>query len=75
LTPHGKIFSRSDATLFIMEKLGGSRRILGRLAGLLPSFILDTGYRFVATIRHRIFPAPNSACPIVPLEIRKRFLP
>ncbi|MCC6545765.1 DUF393 domain-containing protein [Candidatus Sumerlaeota bacterium] len=75
LTPSGRIFSRSRATLLILEKLGGFRRVAGRAMGLIPTFVLDLGYRFVAVVRHHLFRRPDSACPVVPPHLRKRFLP
>lgn len=74
-TTDDRIFVRSDAVLHAMIRLGGIYQVLGILGWIVPRFLRDWAYIFVAKIRHRLFPKPKDACPLVPLELRPRFLP
>jgi len=73
-TRDGKIMMRSDATIYILTTLGGRWLKYAKLLKLFPRPIRDLGYRFIATIRHYIFAPPESVCPVVPEELRGRFL-
>lgn len=72
-TSDGRLLIRSSAVLQILLRLGGVWKVAARLAGLIPSKILDFVYDLVAGIRHRLFPAPGDACPLIPQELRARF--
>lgn len=74
LEPDGGILVKSDAALRVLEALGGGWRAASRVARLLPRFLRDAVYDAVAGIRHRLFPPPPEACPVVPQELRDRFL-
>jgi predicted DCC family thiol-disulfide oxidoreductase YuxK len=65
---------RSDAILHIGERLASPWRTLSRVAGLLPRWLLDLGYDGVARVRRRLFAPPAQSCPVVPVELRVRFL-
>jgi len=69
----GELLSRSAAVLHLLKRLGGGWRIAGAAAGSLPSAWLDRGYDCVARLRRQLFPAPSSACPLVPAQLRGRF--
>jgi len=73
-TADGRTLVRSDAVLHIAERMGGGWRIVARGAGLLPRWLLNIGYDGVARIRKRLFAPPPGACPILPAELRGRFL-
>lgn len=73
-TADGRILVRSDAVLWIGERLGGGWRSLARIVGLLPRWLLDAGYDGVARIRKKLFAPPPGACPILPADLRSRFL-
>lgn len=73
-TADGRTLLRSGAVLHIAERLGGGWRMLARLAGLLPRWLLDLGYDGVARVRKRLFRPPMGSCPIVPEALRGRFL-
>jgi predicted DCC family thiol-disulfide oxidoreductase YuxK len=73
-TADGRILVRSDAVLHIVERLGGGWRSAGRVVSLLPRWLLDLGYDGVARIRKRLFAPPPGVCPILPAELRGRFL-
>ena len=50
-------------------------QFVGRAMGIVPRFVRDTVYDFVARIRHRVVKAPDGACPVPPEGRRGRFLP
>jgi len=74
LTHDGMLFMRSDATIYILTTLGGPWTKYATLMKFFPRFLRDLGYRFIANIRHYIFKRPDSVCPVVPEELRDRFL-
>lgn len=74
-TADGRILVRSDAAIHIGERLGGLWGLLARTASLLPRWLLDPGYDAIARVRGRLFAKPNGACPLLPPELRPRFLP
>jgi predicted DCC family thiol-disulfide oxidoreductase YuxK len=73
-TLDGRTLMRSDAVLHIGERLGGGWRGATRLVGLLPRWLLDLGYDGVARIRRHLFAPPPGLCPILPANLRTRFL-
>lgn len=73
-TADGRTLVRSDAVLHIGERLGDGWRTLARLVGLLPRWLLNLGYDAVARVRKRLFQRPTGSCPVVPAELRARFL-
>lgn len=75
LTASGELLVESDATAHLLARLGGRDRILGGLLRAIPRFIRDLGYRFVARARRSIFKKPEEICPLLPPELRTRFLP
>ena len=72
-TADGRTLTRSAAVLHIGERLGGPWRVLARVVGLLPRWLLDLAYDGVARVRHRLFRRPADACPVIPPELRSRF--
>jgi predicted DCC family thiol-disulfide oxidoreductase YuxK len=74
-TADGRTLVRSAAAIHIGERLGGPWRILARVVSLLPGWLLDAGYNGIARVRYRLFSRPADACPLVPPELRTRFLP
>lgn len=73
-TADGRILVRADAALHIGDRLGGVWRGWARLAGLIPRWLLNLGYDGVARIRKKLFAPPQGACPILPADLRARFL-
>lgn len=73
-TADGRTLVRSGAVLHLGERLGGIWRFLARAAGLLPRWLLDFGYDQVAAVRKRLFAPPDGVCPVLPPELRGRFL-
>jgi len=74
-TADGRTLVRSAAALQIGERLGGGWRVLARAVGVLPHWLLDWAYDRIARVRKVIFARPEGACPLLPPELRGRFLP
>ena len=74
-TADGRTLLRAAAALHIGEQLGGFWRVVARMTGLLPRWLLDWGYDRVARVRKQLFAVPKEACPMLPPELRGRFLP
>jgi predicted DCC family thiol-disulfide oxidoreductase YuxK len=74
-TIDGRTLVRSQAVRQIGERLGDGWRTMARTAGLLPGWLLDLGYDGIARTRRLLFARPPGVCPIVPAELRARFLP
>lgn len=70
--PAERAFTRSEAALWSITRLGGSWGILA-LARLLPLQLRETIYRFIAPHRYRIF-GKYETCPLPKLQDRFKFL-
>lgn len=73
--PDRALLVRSSAVIALLKDLGFGWRILSWLLWLLPRPVRDFGYNRVAKVRHRLFRKPLGACPLVPQDLRERFLP
>ena len=71
----GELLVRSEAVRRCLQLLGGVWGLLGALMTCIPRVLRDGVYDFIARIRHRVFAPPPDACPLVPVELRGRFLP
>jgi predicted DCC family thiol-disulfide oxidoreductase YuxK len=74
LRPDGTLLLRSAAVREICARLGGIWRALGFASRILPLAVLDRVYDAVARVRKRVFSTPVDACPLVPPDLRARFL-
>jgi predicted DCC family thiol-disulfide oxidoreductase YuxK len=74
LTDDGRVLVRSAATRRILSRLAWWWRVAGAVLGVLPRGFADWGYDVIARSRHRLFKRPSEACPVVPPELRARFL-
>ena len=74
-TADGRLLRRSRAVAAALAAIGGIWRLPGFLLRCVPRPLADLGYDLVARIRHRFFARPAQACPILPPELRGRFLP
>ncbi|HWA15472.1 MAG TPA: DCC1-like thiol-disulfide oxidoreductase family protein [Gemmatimonadales bacterium] len=74
-TSDGRTLTRWAAVQHIAERAGGRWGALARTAGILPHWLLNWGYDRVARVRRHLFAKPAGACPILPAELRGRFLP
>jgi predicted DCC family thiol-disulfide oxidoreductase YuxK len=74
-TADGRTLTRWAAVQRIAEQSGGVWGRMARVAGILPHWLLNWGYDGVARIRKHLFAKPAGSCPILPAELRGRFLP
>ena len=73
--PDGELLTKSTAVLHILRRLGGVWKVLAAVGAVAPRGLRDWAYDRVAAVRHRLFAKPNEACPLMPPELRGRFLP
>jgi predicted DCC family thiol-disulfide oxidoreductase YuxK len=71
--PNESLFSRSDASAFVLKQLGGPWRPSASLLQLLPKFLRDPAYNTLARHRYRIF-GRSEVCPLPRDQDRSRFL-
>jgi predicted DCC family thiol-disulfide oxidoreductase YuxK len=74
-TADGRTLIRSAAILHIAERIGGLWGAAARAVSMVPRWFLDLCYNGVARVRYRLFTRPGTACPLLPAELRQRFLP
>ena len=75
LEPDGRLVTRSDATLLLLETLGGRHRRFARILRAVPRGVRELAYSVVAALRRRLWAKPDDACPVVSPELRARFDP
>jgi predicted DCC family thiol-disulfide oxidoreductase YuxK len=75
LTREGALLMRSNASLYILERLGGRWRILANILRVIPRGLRDLMYDFAARIRYRLFGMRDDLCPVVPPDLRARVDP
>ncbi len=75
LSPDGRRFVRSDAVVEILKGLGGSDARQAVWLARVPRILRDVGYRALASVRRFLAPQPDGQCPLLPPELRGRFLP
>jgi predicted DCC family thiol-disulfide oxidoreductase YuxK len=74
-TASGAVLTRSAAVRHVMGRLGGLWRLgAGAVNALLPESAQDALYDAIARVRHKLFKKPSDACPLMPKELRARFL-
>ena len=73
-TADGRTLFRSASNIRLLRRLGGGWWVLGSLMWLVPAPLRNWGYDVVAHRRHRLYAKPDEACPMVPPELRGRFL-
>jgi predicted DCC family thiol-disulfide oxidoreductase YuxK len=73
LTADGQLLMKSAAARYVAERLGF--RATAALLRLLPRWLADFGYDVIAKTRYRIYGRKQEMCPLVPVELRRRFLP
>ncbi|MFO0828443.1 MAG: DCC1-like thiol-disulfide oxidoreductase family protein [Phycisphaerales bacterium] len=69
----GALLTRGAAVVRFLKHMGGAWRPLGALMGLVPTALLDAGYRFVANRRVRWFGTADT-CALPSASERSRFL-
>lgn len=73
-TGKSEVLIRSAAILYVLKRMGGFWRAIATFAFILPTRLLDGLYNLVARVRLQLFKKPAEACPVVPAELRSRFL-
>ena len=73
VTDDQRVLLRSDAVLHMLQRIGGAWGALAALGFLIPRPLRDGVYDMVARVRSRLFRSPDTACPLVPRELRDRF--
>jgi predicted DCC family thiol-disulfide oxidoreductase YuxK len=73
LIADGKVFARSQAGIEIGRRLGGKWRVAAVVVWLVPWFLRDWVYGWVARNRYRKF-GKYEVCPVPAAEVRERFL-
>lgn len=73
-TGDGAVLTKSAAVRYVLARLGGLWRLAAALANILPEAAQNVCYDGIARIRHRLFKKPTDACPVMPKELRARFL-
>jgi predicted DCC family thiol-disulfide oxidoreductase YuxK len=71
----GSVLLRSAAAAYVLEQLGGLWRVAGWVLMRVPQVVRDGAYDFVGGVRQRLFARPDELCPLVPADLRERFLP
>jgi predicted DCC family thiol-disulfide oxidoreductase YuxK len=69
------LLMRSDAWLYILQRLGGRWKILAAIATVIPRPLRDVFYNVIAHIRYRVFGRRDDLCPVVPRNLHARFDP
>ena len=72
LVENGKIYDRSTAALKVLRKLNGLWKLLYAFI-IIPKFIRDAVYDFIAKNRYRWF-GRKDECMIPTAELRAKFL-
>ena len=72
-TPDDRLHVRSAAVLRALEEIGGIWAFEAKLGRLIPAALRDRLYDAIARARHRWFKKPETACPLMPPELAKRF--
>jgi len=73
-TASGDVITRSDAVIALCRRLGGIWRLIGEAGVRVPRALRDALYDRVARVRRRLFTTPKDVCPLLPSELRARFL-
>lgn len=70
---NGQLLAQAEAVIAISAWLKQPWRFLGSLGSLLPTFLADGLYRFIARNRYRWF-GKREACYLPTPELKQRFL-
>ncbi len=72
-TETGPVLARSDAVIYVLERLGGAWRVIAVVMKCVPKRLRDAVYDLVARVRYRVFGRAETLCPILPAHLRSRF--
>lgn len=74
LTDDGTLLLRSHALRHALRRLGGPWHLPALLLALIPRPVADWAYDRVARARGGLFRKPDGPCPVLPRDLRERFL-
>jgi predicted DCC family thiol-disulfide oxidoreductase YuxK len=74
LTADGRVLTHSAGVRQVLAHLPRGWPLVGAILAVIPRPMANRGYDLVARARHRLFKKPDGACPMVPPELRSRFL-
>jgi predicted DCC family thiol-disulfide oxidoreductase YuxK len=75
LTGGDRLLNKSQAARYVAQQLGLKGRRAGFI-GIFPRWVADFGYDVIARTRYRLFGRnEGEMCPVVPANLRTRFLP
>ena len=74
-THQGLLLIRSNAWIHILQRLGGTWKIVAAVVALIPRPLRDLLYNVIARVRYRVFGRRDDLCPVVPHSLRARFDP
>lgn len=75
LTASGKLLDRSNAAIYVLSRLSRLWRVIAAVLRALPKALRDRPYDAAARKRQTWAARPASLCPVVPENLRARFLP
>lgn len=73
-TAAGRTLSGSDAVVHVLRRLGGRHARRSAWLARVPRPLRDAVYAAFARMRRGLLARPEAACPLVPPELRARFL-
>lgn len=71
--PGESLLVRSDAAVYVLDRLGGLKKVVASILRITPRFLRDWAYNVVARHRYRLF-GRYDACPLPSAATRSRFL-
>ena len=74
VTNRGELLQKSRAVIYCLNSLGGLWHVATAPTRLVPRALADGLYDLIAKHRRRWFAKPTDVCPLVPPELRSRFL-
>ena len=74
ISDSGERLIRSEAALYILSSLGGYWRAFSTAGGIIPSTLRDFCYNLIAKYRYLFFGKESVLCPIIPSDLKDRFL-
>lgn len=69
----GRLLSKSDALIYLLEYLGGYWRLFAKILRVIPRFVRDTLYLRFGKLRYTLFGRRSDSCPMLPPGLSDRF--
>lgn len=74
LLDDGRMLTKTSAVVYLLRYLGGGWRLVAILLWAIPRPIRNLGYDIIGAIRNALFHRPETLCPLMPEEMKSRFL-